>query len=104
HPDRAERACSSMRARCANMDPRRANRLRHPAARLYGEYVWAFVTAIRHAPLSPADRRECYRWLMQWLASRAVPGQHQLTEPPAAVVQPIIAVDAVVAGREKKPS
>ena len=75
HPERAERACPTMRARCANMDPRRADRLRHPAARLYGEYVWAYVAAIRRAPLSPADRRECYRHLAQWVASRARPGQ-----------------------------
>ena len=31
HDDRAERACPTMRSRCANMDPRRADRLRHPA-------------------------------------------------------------------------
>ena len=50
-----------MRRRCANMDPRRANQWQHPAARLYGEYLWAYVSAIAGAPLSPADRRECYR-------------------------------------------
>ena len=37
HADRAERACPTMRSRCVNMDPRRADRLRHPAIRLYGE-------------------------------------------------------------------
>ena len=57
HPGQSGRA--TMRSRCANMDPRRADRLRHPAVRLYGEYVWAYIRAIRHAPLSPADRREC---------------------------------------------
>ena len=41
HPERAERACPTVRSRCANMDPRRADRLRNPVARLYGEYVWA---------------------------------------------------------------
>ena len=35
HPERAERACPTVRTRCANLDPRRANRLRHPVARLY---------------------------------------------------------------------
>ena len=44
HDDRAERACPTMRSRCANMDPRRADRLRHPAVRLYGEYVWAYIS------------------------------------------------------------
>ena len=53
-------AQASIRKRCANMDPRRANRVRYPVARLYAEYVWGFAGAIRRAPLSPADRRECY--------------------------------------------
>jgi glycosyltransferase involved in cell wall biosynthesis len=73
HPERAERACSTMRSRCANMDPRRANRLRHPTVRLYGEYVWAYIDAVRRAPLYPAERRECYRYVAEWLTSRAVP-------------------------------
>ena len=75
HPERAERACPTTRSRCANMDPRRADRLRHPLVRLYGEYIWAYFAAIRRAPLSSADRRECYRHLAEWLASRAVPGR-----------------------------
>src|ERR1700730_11702421 len=103
HPERAERACPTMRARCANMDPRRADRLRHPAVRLYGEYVWAYVAAIRHAPLSPGDRQECYRCLAQWLPSRALPGRARRAEEPASTAQPVISVDAVVAGRERKP-
>jgi len=103
HPERAERACPTMRARCANMDPRRADRLRHPAVRLYGEYVWAYVAAIRHAPLSPGDRQECYRCLAQWLTSRALPGRARRAEEPASTAQPVISVDAVVAGRERKP-
>lgn len=80
HPDRAERARPTMRSRCANLDPRRASRLRHPAVRLLGEYVWGFVSAIRRAPLSAADRNRCYRYLTQWLASRAVPGSSQRIE------------------------
>ncbi len=80
HPERAERACPTMRSRCANMDPRRANRLRHPVARLYGEYIWAFIAAIRNAPLSPADRRRCYGYLAQWLVSR--PGARRALQPP----------------------
>jgi glycosyltransferase involved in cell wall biosynthesis len=99
HPERAERACPTMRSRCANMDPRRADRLRHPAIRLYGEYVWAYFAAIRHAPLSRADRRECYRYLVQWLTSRVVPGQAGQAAAPAGPL-PDISVDAVVAGRE----
>jgi hypothetical protein len=103
HPERAERACPTMRSRCVNMDPRRANRLRHPAVRLYGEYIWGYIAAIRHAPLSPADRRECYRYLAEWFASRARPGRSLQPEPPSAAALPAIAVDAVVAGQERKP-
>jgi len=104
HPERAERACPTMRARCANMDPRRADRLRHPAVRLYGEYVWAYVAAIRHAPLSPADRQECHRHLVQWVASRVLPRRARRAGESASSAQPLISVDAVVAGRERRPS
>lgn len=64
---------STMRARCTNLDPRRADRLRHPAVRLYGEYIWGYVAAIARAPLSPADKRECYRLLARWAAGRVAP-------------------------------
>ncbi len=103
HADRAERACPTMRSRCANMDPRRADPLRHPAVRLYGEYIWGYISAIRHAPLSSAERRECYRYLAEWLASRARPGGAPESEP-TPVPYPGISVDSVVAGRERKPS
>lgn len=100
HPDQAARACSAMRARCANLDPRRANRLRHPAARLYGEYLWSFIAAIRNAPLSSIERRRCYAHLATWTASRVRrrAGHHapHISEPEIARVS----VDAVVARRE----
>ncbi len=109
HPERAERACPTVRSRCANMDPRRASRFRHPVARLYGEYIWAYVAGIRRAPLSAADKRECYRYLAQWVASRARPGG---VSPDAVIpaersqvpVVPPISVDAVVPGRPGKSS
>ncbi len=101
HPTRAERANPTKRTRCANLDPRRANRLRHPTVRLLAEYVWGFVSAIRRAPLSPVDRRQCYRHLAQWLASRALPGSAQRIEdqPPTVVERPTVSIDAIVAGR-----
>jgi glycosyltransferase involved in cell wall biosynthesis len=74
HPERAERSHPTVRSRCANMDPRRADRLRHPVVRLYGEYVWAYVRAIWRAPLPAADKRECYRYLARWFTSRARQG------------------------------
>ena len=102
---------SSVRNRCANLDPRRADRLRNPAVRLYAEYIWGYATAIRRAPLSPADRQECYRVLAQWVASRAasVAGRTlsrsglQVGEPgPAA--PPDMSIKAVVAGQQGRPS
>ena len=101
HADRAERACPTMRSRCANMDPRRADRLRHPVVRLYGEYVWAYIRAIRRAPLSGPERRECLRYLAQWFTSRArrgTAGPEELTPAP----HPDIQIDAIVAGRQAK--
>lgn len=102
HDDRAERACPTVRSRCANMDPRRANRFRHPAARLYGEYVWAYVRAISRAPLSPADKRDCYRYLGQWLASRARQGGTRPAEP-VPTTEAAVSVESVVAGQRLQP-
>lgn len=99
HDDRAERACPTVRSRCANMDPRRADRLRHPVARLYGEYIWAYIRMIRRAPLSAAEKRECYRHLAEWLTSRARPGTPD-PEDPVASGDPGIRLDAIVAGRQ----
>src|SRR5262249_18379550 len=63
----------TVRDRCSYLDPRRADRLRNPAVRLYAEYIWGYVSAIQRAPLSPEDQRECYRILARWMASRAFP-------------------------------
>jgi glycosyltransferase involved in cell wall biosynthesis len=106
HPERAERACPTVRTRCANLDPRRADRLRHPAARLYAEYVWGYVAAIRHAPLSPTERRECYRYLAEWLASRARPGRVRRAEDSERHRQSHAAapVGATVVSQERRSS
>jgi glycosyltransferase involved in cell wall biosynthesis len=66
HPNRGDRN-PTIRAVCANLDPRRAN---HSTVRLVAEYLWALVATIRRAPLSAADRIECYRYLLRWLAGR----------------------------------
>jgi hypothetical protein len=78
------------------MDPRRASRLRHPAVRLYYEYIWAFARAIHRAPLSAADRRQCYRDLVQWFASRArkgrvIPGEAPLPAHVAGSIEGMVA-------------
>jgi glycosyltransferase involved in cell wall biosynthesis len=105
--EHAGRPPQTVRDRCTIFDPRRADRLRHPVARLYAEYLWAYIPVIRRAPLSSADRRECYRLLAQWMLSRALPvagrslrGEY-LTEDPLSVT-PVIPVTAVVAGRDRE--
>jgi hypothetical protein len=40
---------------------------------LYAEYILGYIGAIRRAPLSPAERRECYRYLARWVAGRTLP-------------------------------
>ncbi|MGH3912090.1 MAG: glycosyltransferase family 2 protein [Pseudonocardiaceae bacterium] len=104
HPTRAERANPTKRTRCANLDPRRADRLRHPAIRLLTDYIWGFIGVVRRAPLTPAQRWQCYRHLTRWLVSRALPRR---TEPldgrPAPQVE-AVSVDAVVPGQPRRTS
>jgi glycosyltransferase involved in cell wall biosynthesis len=106
--ERPEVQATSMRVRCAYHDPRRANRLLHPAARLYGEYVWAYAAAIRRAPMSGAEKHECYSYLALWIGSRTAPFARRVIrrQPPAlgnpaSAAQPEISLDLVVAGRAK---
>jgi glycosyltransferase involved in cell wall biosynthesis len=95
-----------VRERCATLDPRRASLLRHPMVRLYGEYLWAYLAAIGRAPLSTAERFECFGILTRYLASRAVPvmagslTRDRLREDPLSRT-PSIPVDVIVAGRGK---
>jgi hypothetical protein len=109
HPERT--SPYTVRTRCAYLDPRRAHRLRNPIVRLYGEYIWGYVAAIRNAPLSPADRKECHRYLAQWLASRALPvvgrslsGGALRSAQATAAADHAISVNALVAGQERKRS
>jgi glycosyltransferase involved in cell wall biosynthesis len=92
------------RAFCVTMDPRRATRLRHPAVRLYGEYVWGYIAAIRRAPLTSAERLECYRYLAQWVGSRTHLTRSPQPEPPPRPTQVAISVDELVARRAKRAS
>jgi glycosyltransferase involved in cell wall biosynthesis len=109
HPER--KSPYTVRTRCAYLDPRRADRLRHPVVRLYGEYIWGYLTAIRNAPLSPAERSECYRYLARWMAGRVVPAASRTLRGgalqsgnTATDKVPDITVDALVAGRERRTS
>jgi glycosyltransferase involved in cell wall biosynthesis len=97
HPDRAERAHPSVRGRCANMDPRRANRWLNPVPLLLAEYIGAYVRMIHRAPLTHGERRECYRHLAEWMIRRSKPHHPVSYEPPAAEEQPAIDVGMLVA-------
>ena len=101
----------SVRKRCANMDPRRAGRLRNPTVRLYAEYIWGYASAIRRAPLSAADRQECYRVLARWVASRALPVAGRTlsrsglqARESVSAAPPDMSIDAVVAGQSRRSS
>jgi glycosyltransferase involved in cell wall biosynthesis len=103
HPDRANRAHRTIRSWCTNLDPRRASRFRHPLPRLLSEYIWGYVAAIRHAPLTPDERQRCFGYLGQWLASRIVPPRLRGTDDlPAEMPGELVSIDAIVAGRERR--
>jgi len=94
HP--GQNGMATMRKRCVNLDPRRASRLRHPAVRLYGEYLWGYVAAVQRAPLPAEDRWKCYEHLMRWFSGRA---RGKATADPDAVEPPMpISMRDVVAG------
>ncbi len=86
HPGRGERA-TSVRARCALLDPRRADRLRNPVLRLHLEYLLAYLVAILTAPISVLDRVRCLAQVASWLGSRLGPGhsRRDLCSPDPAV-------------------
>lgn len=106
HPDQAERANPTLRKRCSNMDPRRASPLRHPAIRLYGEYLWEYIAAIRAAGLPPEQTRECYRHMREWALSRLTPGLRRgVGEQPAAELEPgrLASISSQVAEQHSRP-
>jgi hypothetical protein len=105
HPNRH----LSAREWSIGFDPRRASRLRHPAVRLYAEYLWGFISAVRRSPLSAADKRECYGHLVRWLASRAVPAPHQGEVRESFRTQPLLYLlrrlaGLVLPGRDAPPA
>jgi glycosyltransferase involved in cell wall biosynthesis len=101
HAERAEWAFKTVRAWCANLDPRRDD-WHNPAIRLYAEYIWGYIDAVRKAPLSTAEKRECYHHFVRWLVSRERPRRaRKVIEPPYAPPA-VIPFDAVVAGRENR--
>lgn len=71
HEARSSRGRHDIRSWCASYDARRADRLRHPVARLLAEYVWGYASAIHRSPLRGREKFACYRHLAGWLVGRA---------------------------------
>ncbi len=94
HPNRHQ----SPRARSASSDPRRANRLRHPSARLYSEYVWGYASAVNRSRLSRREKGECYRELVRSLATRIAPSAQPEEERETFRTQPVLHVLRRLAG------
>jgi hypothetical protein len=84
HPGRAHQAKRTISSWCANLDPRRADRFRHPAVRLVAEYVGSYFAAIRRAPLTRSERMECYGHVGRWIGDRVarrLPGRSGPDQP-----------------------
>lgn len=97
-PDRAGRPTQTVRDWCVTHDPRRANRLRHPTARLLAEYVWAFADGIRRAPLTAGDKWRCYCALVGYLVDRAT--TRSAANGPSAGMTPAPGPGSVGTGRD----
>lgn len=78
HSARPQYATPTIRGWCANLDPRRNNKLLNPTPRLLAELPLGYAAAIARSPLSGADRIKCYRYLAEWIADRALPVTRQL--------------------------
>jgi glycosyltransferase involved in cell wall biosynthesis len=72
HGEQAGRV-SDIRERCTVLDPRRADGRWHPVVRLYVEYLMGYIRAIRQAPLSPSEQKQCYLTFTRWIGGRAAP-------------------------------
>ncbi len=109
HDDRGTHS-PTVRTWCGWLDPDRSSRLRNPAARLLAEYIWGYVAAIRRAPISQADRLQCYGHLARWIAnrtaSRVLPKQTARAEGqlPDVLGNRTVSARAVVAGQGGSPS
>jgi glycosyltransferase involved in cell wall biosynthesis len=91
HPNRHQ----SPREWSAGFDSRRA---RQSAVRLYAEYLWGYVSAVRRAPLTAAEKRECYGHLARWLARRAAPVRPEGEQDVSFSTQPALYLVRRLAG------
>jgi glycosyltransferase involved in cell wall biosynthesis len=109
HSDRPQHATPTVRGWCVNQDPRRADKLRNPTALLVAEFVWGYVAGIRRAPLTNAQRGQCYRILAEWFASRATPAVKRIARGGMFTGERVeippppewLSVETLVAGQER---
>jgi glycosyltransferase involved in cell wall biosynthesis len=101
HPEQAEFKHVTVRSRCANMDPRRADPLKNPVVRLYGEYILAYITAIQRAQLPSSERLACYRHLARYLTKRTHPEAPGRREGYRGEIPESIDMNSLVAGLDK---
>lgn len=99
HPNRH----LSTRAWASAWDPRRADRLRNPAIRLYAEYLWGYVSGIHRAPLRAAEKRECYRYLVRWLVGRSAPAAAPGEARESFSTQPLLFLVRSLVGLVRRP-
>jgi hypothetical protein len=67
---------STLRSKMTTFDPRRANRLLHPAGRIYAEYAMRFFTSVARAPLPAAEKARCYGHLLARASIRLLERVH----------------------------
>jgi glycosyltransferase involved in cell wall biosynthesis len=107
-PGRSYNRSPGVRDRCTILDPARANRLMHPAARLFAEYMLGYLRADSNAPLSRRERRECYGQIVSWafyrISSKVVAkGLHELDSPISSLFDGgRFSFQAAVAGQQKE--
>ncbi|MGK3207652.1 glycosyltransferase family 2 protein [Amycolatopsis sp. MEPSY49] len=66
HPGRGDNLGTVQKV-CTNLDPRRAGQSK---VRLYAEFAAGYVNAIRNAPLTATERRDCYGVMAEWLGGK----------------------------------
>ncbi|HET6738863.1 MAG TPA: glycosyltransferase family 2 protein [Kribbella sp.] len=103
HDGRALQANPTISSWSRNLDPKRSNKLVNPPARLVAEYILGYFAAVRRAPLTASERRECNRHIRHWLATRVtrrLPG-HSKPEPIKYFgAVDTLSVQGIVAGNE----
>ncbi len=105
HDGRAYRS-ATRRELSATQNPVQSSRFRYPALRVVGDYLLGYARAVRQAPISAQERRECYGSLGRWMADRAVtqaaPGllRRSIADVEATTDSRAVALRMAIAGPE----